>query len=207
MISSPFLIINAAAGSGKTYSLVYAYLKKLLSSSTSNSYRKMLALTFTNKAVNEMKYRILKSLYLLAYKIEIDEIGGYRSSLILDLSLDKKTIEEKASNVLKKILHDYAAFEVITLDSFTQKLIRTFAKDLKIPASFEVTLEADQLLEEMIESILDKAGTEKKLTKLLVDFSLSKTAELKSWNIGMDLFDISKLLLNENDQYSKESTR
>ena len=52
----------------------------------------------------------------------------------------------------------------------------------------------------MIESILDKAGIEKKLTKLLVDFSLSKIAELKSWNIGMDLFDISKLLLNENDR-------
>ena len=55
----------------------------------------MLALTFTNKAVNEMKYRILKSLYLLAYKIEIEEISGYRSSLILDLSLDKKAIEKK----------------------------------------------------------------------------------------------------------------
>ena len=116
MRSSPFLIINAAAGSGKTYSLVYAYLKKLLSSSNSSSYRKMLALTFTNKAVHEMKYRILKSLYLLAYKIDLEEISGYRSSLIVDLSLDKKAIEEKASNVLKKILHEYAAFEVITLD-------------------------------------------------------------------------------------------
>ena len=200
MISSPFLIINASAGSGKTYSLVYAYLKKLLSSSNSNSYRKMLALTFTNKAVHEMKYRILKSLYLLAHKIDLEEISGYRSSLLVDLNIDKTAIEEKASRVLKKILHEYAAFEVITLDSFTQKLIRTFAKDLKIPASFEVTLEADQLLEEMIESIIDKAGVEEKLTKLLVDFSLSKTAELKSWNIGMDLFDISKLLLNENDR-------
>ena len=200
MKSSPFHIINAAAGSGKTYSLVYSYLKKLLSSSYSDSYRKMLALTFTNKAVHEMKYRILKSLYLLAYKIDLEEISGYRSSLLVDLGIDKTAIEEKASIVLKKILHEYAAFEVITIDSFTQKLIRTFAKDLKIPASFEVTLEADQLLEEMIESILDKAGIEKKLTKLLVDFSLSKTAELKSWNIGMDLFDISKLLLNENDR-------
>ena len=200
MISSPFLIINAAAGSGKTYSLVYSYLKKLLSSNNSNSHRKMLALTFTNKAVYEMKFRILKSLYLLAYKIDLEEISGYRSSLIVDLGIGKTAIEKKASIVLRKILHEYASFEVITIDSFTQKLIRTFAKDLKIPASFEVTLEADQLLEEMIESILDKAGVEKKLTKLLVDFSLSKTAELKSWNIGMDLFDFSKLLLNENDR-------
>ncbi len=200
MKSSPFHIINAAAGSGKTYSLVYSYLKKLLSSSYSDSYRKMLALTFTNKAVHEMKFRILNNLYLLAYHIDLDEISRYRSSLLVDLSIDKTAIKQKAKRVLKKILHEYAAFEVITLDSFTHKLIRTFAKDLKIPASFEVALEADQLLEEMTEAILDKAGIEEKLTKVLVDFSLSKTAELKSWNIGVDLFDFSKLLLNENDR-------
>ena len=200
MKSSPFHIINAAAGSGKTYSLVYSYLKKLLSSSYSDSYRKMLALTFTNKAVHEMKFRILNNLYLLAYHIDLDEISRYRSSLLVDLSIDKIAIKQKAKRVLKKILHEYAAFEVITLDSFTHKLIRTFAKDLKIPASFEVALEADQLLEEMTEAILDKAGIEEKLTKVLVDFSLSKTAELKSWNIGVDLFDFSKLLLNENDR-------
>jgi ATP-dependent exoDNAse (exonuclease V) beta subunit len=160
----------------------------------------MLALTFTNKAVHEMKFRILNSLYLLAYHIDLDEISGYRSSLLVDLSIDKTVIKQKAKRILKKILHEYAAFEVITLDSFTHKLIRTFAKDLKIPASFEVTLEADQLLEEMTEAILEKAGIEEKLTKVLVDYSLSKIAELKSWNIGIDLFDFSKLLLNENDR-------
>ena len=65
MKSSPFQIINAAAGSGKTYALVYAYLNKLLSTHRESGYRNMLALTFTNKAVNEMKCRILNNLYLL----------------------------------------------------------------------------------------------------------------------------------------------
>ena len=187
MKSSPFLIINASAGSGKTYSLVYAYLKRLLSSNQDDAYRKMLALTFTNKAVHEMKSRILKSLYLLAYNNGTDDIKDYRTRLILDLKTDENFVEQKSKRVLKKILHEYAAFEVITLDSFTHKIIRTFAKDLKIPASFEVTLDVDQLLEETTESIIEKAGIDKKLTKILVDFSLSKTAELKSWNIGMDL--------------------
>ena len=200
MKSSPFLIINASAGSGKTYSLVYAYLKRLLSSNQDDAYRKMLALTFTNKAVHEMKSRILKSLYLLAYNNGTDDIKDYRTRLILDLKTDENFVEQKSKRVLKKILHEYAAFEVITLDSFTHKIIRTFAKDLKIPASFEVTLDVDQLLEETTESIIEKAGIDKKLTKILVDFSLSKTAELKSWNIGMDLFNFSKLLLNENDR-------
>jgi ATP-dependent exoDNAse (exonuclease V) beta subunit len=200
MKSSPFQIINAAAGSGKTYALVFAYLKKLLSSHHDDGYRKMLALTFTNKAVNEMKFRILDNLYLLAHHIEEDKIKDIRSSLLNDLDVDLPSLQQKAKRVLNKILHEYAAFEVITLDRFTHKIIKSFAKDLKIPASFEVTLDSDLLLEEMTENILDQAGIDKPLTEILVAFSLSKIDELKSWNIGQDLFDFSKLLLNENDR-------
>lgn len=200
MKSGPFHIINAAAGSGKTYALVYAYLKRLLSSIREDTFKNMLALTFTNKAVNEMKFRILNNLYMLAHKIDDDKIKPVRSSLIIDLKTDLSSLEQKAKRVLNKILHEYAAFEVITLDSLTHKIIKSFAKDLKIPASFEVTLDSDLLLEEMTENILDQAGIDKALTETLVAFSLSKIEELKSWDIGKDLFDFSKLLLNENDR-------
>lgn len=200
MKTSTFQIINAAAGSGKTYTLVHAYLKRLLSTDREDAYRNMLALTFTNKAVNEMKYRILYNLYLLAYHIKEDRIKDIRSSLIIDLKIDLLLLQQKAQRVLNKILHEYAAFEVITLDRFTHKIIKSFSKDLKIPASFEVTLDSDLLLEEMTENILDQAGIDKTLTKTLVAFSLSKIEELKSWNIGQDLFEFSKLLLNENDR-------
>lgn len=200
MKSSPFHIINASAGSGKTYSLVYAYIKKLLSSDREDVYRNMLALTFTNKAVNEMKFRILNNLYLLAHQIDQKKIEDIRSSLINDLNVDLPFLQQKSKRILNKILHEYAAFEVITLDSFTHKIIKSFAKDLKIPASFEVTLDGDLLLEEMTENILDQAGINRSLTETLVAFSLSKTEELKSWDIGKDLFDFSKLLLNENDR-------
>jgi len=198
MKSSPFQIINAAAGSGKTYALVYAYLKKLLFPRHDDGYRNMLALTFTNKAVNEMKYRILSNLHLLAHNIEDAKIKDIRSSLIIDLEINLPSLQQKAQRVLNKILHEYAAFEVITLDRFTHKIIKSFAKDLKIPASFEITLDSDLLLEEMTENILDQAGIDKPLTDTLVAFSLSKIEELKSWNIGKDLFDFSKLLVNEN---------
>lgn len=200
MKSSPFQIINAAAGSGKTYALVYDYLKKLLSSESEDGYKNMLALTFTNKAVNEMKYRILNNLYLIAYSIDDDKIKYVRSSLIIDLKIDSSSLQQKAKRILNKILHEYAAFEVITLDSFTHKIIKSFAQDLKIPASFEVTLDSDLLLDEMTENLIDQAGIDQPLTHILVAFSLSKTEELKSWNIGKDLFDFSKMLLNENDR-------
>ena len=200
MKSSPFQIINAAAGSGKTYSLVYAYLKKLLSLRHDNGYQNMLALTYTNKAVREMKYRILGNLYLLAHHIEDPKIKDIRSSLIIDLQIDLPSLQKKSQRVLSKILHEYAAFEVITLDSFSYKIIKNFSKDLKIPSSFEVILESDLLLEEMTENIIDQAGIDKHLTDTLVAFSFSKIEELKSWNIGKDLFDFSKSLLNENDR-------
>ena len=200
MKSGSFHIINAAAGSGKTYTLVYAYLRKLLSSPKEDIYKNMLALTFTNKAVNEMKYRILNSLFLLAYNHEDLKIKDIRSSLIIDLKMDWPSLQQKATRALNKILHEYAAFEVITLDSFTLKIIKSFAKDLKIPASFEVVLDSDPLLDELIENIIDQAGIDNSLTKILVAFSLTKIDELKSWNIGKDLFDFSKLLLNENDR-------
>ena len=201
MKSSPFQIINASAGSGKTYALVYAYLNKLLSTNREDGYRNMLALTFTNKAVNEMKFRILHNLFLVAHHIQDDKIKEIRSSLIIDLKIDLPSLQQKAHRVLNKILHEYAAFEVITLDRFTHKIIKSFAKDLKIPASFEVTLDSDLLLREMTENILDQAGIDKSLTETLVAFSISKIDELKSWDIGQDLFDFSKLLIKENDRH------
>ena len=112
MKSSPFLIINASAGSGKTYSLVYAYLKRLLSSNQDDAYRKMLALTFTNKAVHEMKSRILKSLYLLAYNNGTDDIKDYRTRLILDLKTDENFVEQKSKRVLKKIHSNIPTFKL-----------------------------------------------------------------------------------------------
>ena len=195
-----FQIINAAAGSGKTFSLVYRYLKKLLSAETDDVFRSMLALTFTNKAVNEMKGRILNFLFFLSSDPNNEKIITIHRMLIKDLNFSEKILQDKSRRVLKKILHEYAAFEVITLDSFTHKIIRTFARDLKIPSSFEVAIESDQILEELTESILEKAGVDKDLTKILVAFSLSKTEELRSWDIGKDLYDFSKLLLNENDR-------
>ena len=111
--------------------------------------------------------------------------------MIIDLKIDLPSLQQKAQRVFNKILHEYAAFEVITLDRFTHKIIKSFAKDLKIPASFEVTLDSDLLLEEMTENILDQAGIDKSLTETLVAFSLNKIEELKSWNIGQD-FSISQ---------------
>ena len=192
-MDTPFKIYNASAGSGKTYTLTKEYLKIILSSS--RAYQKILAITFTNKAVNEMKERILGSLF--------DFSRDTSSSMFLDISeeldLDIVTLQRKAKATLKEILHNYAFFDISTIDKFTHRLIRTFAKDLKLPQNFEVVLDTDLLLDEAVSKLINKAGRDQKLTKVLIAFALEKIDDDKSWDIGIDLNKIGKLLFNETN--------
>src|SRR5690606_28511815 len=106
----------------------------------------------------------------------------------------------KARKILKSILHNYASFDISTIDRFTHKVIRTFAKDLGIPLNFEVELNTLQVLQEAVDKLINRAGEDKDLTRVLVNFTLSKTDDDKSWDISRDLFAFSKILLFENHQ-------
>ena len=134
MSQSNFHIINAAAGSGKTYTLVLYYLKELLGSKNQRPYRQMLALTFTNKAVNEMKARILEALNDLS-KITPKGIE-LKQQLVLELQIDGKELTQRAEKALRNIVLEYGSFDVITLDKFTHRIVRTFAKEFELPQGF-----------------------------------------------------------------------
>lgn len=143
-----------------------------------------------------MKERILGNLQLFS---ELDELesNSMARELCEELSMTVAQLKERSKNVLKIILHNYSLFEISTIDRVTHNIIRTFARDLKISQGFEVTLETDLLLEEAVSRILGRAGIDKELTEFLMDFSLEKIADDKSWNIFKDLFDIGKLLFQE----------
>ena len=130
-IPAPFQIFNASAGSGKTFLLVQQYLTKLLSSRTEEKFNRMLALTFTNKAVFEMKNRILLQLHDLAFKNNSAQDDPMGEVILETLEITPQELQQRAKRSLKTILHHYAAFDVITLDGFTHRIIRTFAKDLE----------------------------------------------------------------------------
>jgi ATP-dependent exoDNAse (exonuclease V) beta subunit len=100
---------------------------------------------------------------------------------------------------LKQILHNYAFFDISTIDKFTHRLIRTFAKDLKIPQNFEVVLDVDLLLQEAVERVINKAGEQPEFTKVLLDFALEKIDDDRSWDISYDLLMIGKLIFDENN--------
>lgn len=206
MKKTAFTIYNASAGAGKTHTLVKEYLKILLGySNKDDAYRNVLAITFTNKAVNEMKQRIVSCIYAFTL-VEIPK-KEYQllQQIVQETTFTEAYIREKAKRILKNIIHNYAGFDISTIDKFTHKVIRSFAFDLNLPFQFEVSLDTEALLQEAVEALIAQAGIDEELTKLLVDFSISKADDDKSWDVTNELMEIGRLLLNENNKQELEA--
>lgn len=194
-----FTIYNASAGSGKTYTLVKNYLKVLFQSAHPEKFKHILTITFTNKAVAEMKDRIIDTLKLFSDKTILKSSNSMFHELCSDLKTPPETLHKTSKRLLNTIIHNYAAFDISTIDGFTHKLIRTFAYDLRLPLNFEVELDQEALLSEAVDSLISKAGIDDELTKVLVDFAIEKADDDKSWDVAYDFNKIAKLLVNEND--------
>jgi len=193
--SSNFQVYNASAGSGKTFTLVKEYLKVVLNSDDRYKFQSILAITFTNKAAAEMKARILDNLQLFSEGDENDLL----IKLLEETSLEKQTIKDRSSQILEAILRNYSAFGITTIDSFTHKIIKSFAFDLGLNINFEVELDSETLLNQAVAVLISKIGVENDVTNTLIDFSLEKAKEDKSWDISHDLNDFAKILLNDED--------
>ena len=194
-IASNFQVYNASAGSGKTFTLEKEYLKVVLNSDDRYTFQSILAITFTNKAAAEMKERILDSLHLFSEGNENDLL----KVLIEETGLEKETIQNRSRKALEAILQNYSAFGITTIDSFTHKIIKSFAFDLGLNLNFEVELDSETLLNQAVAILISKIGIENDVTNTLIDFSLEKAKEDKSWDISHDLNDFAKILLNDED--------
>lgn len=199
LTQTPFAIYNASAGSGKTFTLVKEYLKQLLKSQNVGQYRHLLAITFTNKAVAEMKQRIVDMLVEFSQEDSISSPNAMMLAISNETDLDLESIQGRSQKILRHLLHNYAAFSVETIDKFNQRLIRTFARDLQLAQNFEISLDQDEILEEAVDSLLSKTGINKAITEIVLDFALQKTDEDKSWDISRDITSASKLLFLENE--------
>ncbi|MEI7508216.1 MAG: UvrD-helicase domain-containing protein [Flavobacterium sp.] len=200
MQKSPFSIYDASAGSGKTYTLVKEYLKIILLSNKNDAYRNILAITFTNKAVHEMKSRVVESLSEFAKDNPSEKALQLMQHINVETNLSVKSIQEKAQSIIKNLIHNYAAFDISTIDKFTHKVIRAFAHDLNLPITFEVSLDTENLLTEAVDAIIAQAGEDETLTNLLVDFTMEKTDDDKSWDVSREIMDTGRLILNENNR-------
>lgn len=192
-------MLNASAGSGKTYHLVKEYIRLLIiDGAGSTAFAHIIAMTFTNKAALEMKVRILHAL---------DAIGSPELShpltaeLAGELAISEVEVEERCQKVLHGILHRYEEFHVMTIDKFNLKLIKSFGRDLDLPHDFEVTLDESELIERIVDELLNKLGSleSKGLNRLILAYAKSNIDDGKQWNFRSSLIDFGKILSSEKN--------
>lgn len=203
-----FNVYKSSAGSGKTFTLVKEYIK--LSIQNPEDFRHILAVTFTNKAATEMKERVISYLSELSSSTPDTESTATKfllPEIVKATNLNAAEISVNAGLVLNSILHNYSDFAIGTIDSFVHRIIRTFAHDLRIPLNFEIEMDTDALLAEAIDLLLNKAGSDDQLTKVLVEFTEDKTDDEKSWHIEKDLQIFAQQLFKEDNLSFIENIR
>nr|WKN36124.1 UvrD-helicase domain-containing protein [Tunicatimonas sp. TK19036] len=193
-MQKPFVIYRSSAGSGKTYTLALEYLKLALQQPV--AYRSILAVTFTNKATQEMKGRILQYLYQVA---KADE-SPLRRALSEELGKAELEISLQAETVLQHLLHGYSYFSVMTIDAFFQKVVRGFAREMGLQAGFQIELDLNKVLDAVIDQLLLEISEpqHRKLRQWLTRYAEEKVEEGNSWDFRKDLKQLAFELFKEN---------
>jgi len=184
-------IYSASAGSGKTYRLTSIYLAHLFRSRY--SYRKILAVTFTNKATAEMKSRILDHLHKLA----VGENSDYLPGLVKSTGKTEEWIRNESKEILNSILHDFSRFSVSTIDSFFQKVLRAFAREVGLHSGFSIELDHTTILSTAVDEMIASATVETQLKNWLITYAKSNIEEEKSWNLKDTIIRLAEELFKE----------
>lgn len=194
-------IYRASAGSGKTFQLTKDYIFLLFSAIATNPrpHRRILGVTFTNKATEEMKSRILQELHLLS----LGKKSNYRDDLQKEFSLTANEVNERAKKILTAILHDYSSFSISTIDKFFQQIVRSFAREIGVNGGYNIELDVDLTLQQAIDNMYSDLSKkeDKQLMEWLIEFMQEKIEDGKSWKIEKNIASIGKELFKENFQH------
>ena len=203
MQKKPLTIYHASAGTGKTFTLVGSYLALLMEDT--NVFRHILAVTFTNKATAEMKERIIRVLYGLTRigspdhesRKEVREAALYLKHLPESLRENPEQVRKKAALALQLILYEYPAFSVQTIDSFFQRVLRGFARELDLPFSYEMEFDEDPVLQEITDRLLIQAGEDPTLLEWLIRMMEDLGADTGNWDVKSLLMQQGKNIFTE----------
>ena len=207
-------LFSASAGSGKTYTLTIEYIKMALCEvETKGYFRRILAVTFTIKAAEEMRQRILHFLagmadypsFLHTSTSEQEKILAVFEKVQTELAdegiiLTKDMLAARAATTLQQILQDYGLFSVMTIDSFVQRLSASFVDELNLPSQYEVLLDSNGLIHDLINRLLDQVNStgDAELSELILSFANQEVAEGRNWNRMRDsLHGFLKISLEE----------
>ena len=205
-----FIICKASAGAGKTFTLVKEYLVQAFDArddrELADRFRRILAITFTNKAAGEMKERIMGDLAQMA---SAPEKSPMAREVADEMGISLAETSRRAEIVRNAILHSYSDLSVCTIDSFMHRIVRTFAHDLGLPMNFEVMVDQEALVTDTVAELLARTGTEgsEALTEVLRRFAESRMEEGKSYEIETDLKKLATDLLKEDSQLRVEALK
>ena len=188
---SGLTIYRASAGSGKTFTITREYINLLFSDA--DNYRRILGVTFTNKATAEMKGRILSELDKLAK----DKYTDYTDELMVRFKLTKTELRERASFILTSIIHDYSHFSILTIDSFFQRILKAFAREAGFYRGFEIELDQKKILNMSIDQMIYDLDSNLTLKNWLVKFAELRIVEGSGWNIKHDIEFIGNEVFKE----------
>ena len=203
-----FKVYQASAGSGKTYTIVKEYLKLCLKDEEATSnYRQILAITFTNLAANEMKAKIVKQLVKIIKSDPDAEAKGMEVDLVKELGISLDELRKNAQSLFLKIIYNYSNFFICTIDAFVQMLAHSFAKDLKLPTQFNVSIDKEEVADDITERIGEQIGTDNPyLTRIVEDFAENSMEEEKKTKVQYEIHDfIGKLFSEDSFQQSDDN--
>lgn len=206
-MQSRLTVYKASAGSGKTFTLAIQYIKLLILSPGGQGYRRILAVTFTNKATAEMKERILQQLYGIWQALPSSD--GYLSVLRAELrnetdtTLSDEDIRQRAGLALRNILHDYSRFRVETIDSFFQSVLDNLAHELSLTANLQVDLNDKEALSLAVDRIMDRLNIDKTTFDLIADYVDERIRNNERWDVSGEVKSFAEEIFK--DAYLKHS--
>ena len=189
----PLTVYKASAGSGKTFTLAVEYIKLLIDDPY--CFKNILAVTFTNKATEEMKLRILSQLYGI-WK-HLPDSASYTNAVCGSLGITAAQASRQAGTALVNLVHNYHYFRVETIDSFFQSILRNLARELDLTANLKIGLNDIQVEEKAVDKLIDELDTSSAILQWLISYIFSNINQDKSWNVIGQIKSFGKTIFKD----------
>lgn len=196
---SSLTVYKASAGSGKTFTLAVEYIKFLIKNPT--EYRNILAVTFTNKATDEMKTRILGQLFGIANSL--GESDDYLKKIAEETHSEIDEVRQTAQLAIRLLIHNYDYFHVETIDTFFQSVLRNLAKELDLSANLRIELNDTAVEQQAVDQMIEDLDSKSPLFVWLMKYIMDNIDENKGWNVLRSVKEFGKMIFN--DDYRRES--
>ncbi len=205
-----YKVINASAGSGKTYTLVKNLLALCLQHPAQpDSIARILALTFTNKAANEMKHRIISWLkeFTKTEYAQNEDLKNIQAELKQrNVRLTLEDLHDRSQQLLDYALHHYSTLNIGTIDKFNAKLVRSFSQELGLAQNFALEIDPNPLLLEAVDKMLDNVGDESELSGAFLDFVHYSLDNDERVHIKSTLYKSAKEFVQDKHYFELQQT-